>query len=75
VNRKTPVRAPAWQGEGEAERASAMFDIFNVHNVSLILVILGIVSLYEHIPYVSDAAFWVVLAGYLMLAQHQPAKK
>jgi hypothetical protein len=47
-----------------------MFGIFNVHNVSLILVGLGIVSVFEYIPYVSEASFWVVLAGYIVLAQH-----
>ena len=52
-----------------------MFDIFNVHNISLILVLLGIVAVYQYIPVVSEYAFWFVLAGYLMLVQHQTAKK
>jgi hypothetical protein len=52
-----------------------MFDIFNVHNISLILVLLAIVAVYQYIPVVSEYAFWFVLAGYLMLVQHQPAKK
>jgi hypothetical protein len=60
---------------GEAQGAYAMFDIFNVHNVSLILVLLGIVAVYQYIPIVSDYAFWFVLAGYMMLVQHQTAKK
>jgi hypothetical protein len=52
-----------------------MFDIFNVHNVSLILVGLGVVSVFQDIPYVSESAFWIVLAGYIMLAQHRPPAK
>ena len=52
-----------------------MFDIFNVHIVSLILVGLGIVSVFEYIPYVREYAFWVVLAGYIMLAQYTPPAK
>jgi hypothetical protein len=75
VSRQAPVFAPAWQGEGEAQGADAMFDIFNVHNVSLILVVLGIVAVFQYIPVVSEYAFWFVLAGYVMLAQYRPAKK
>jgi hypothetical protein len=52
-----------------------MFDIFNVHNVSLILVGLGIVAVFQYIPFVSEYAFWYVLAGYIVLAQHQPPAK
>lgn len=60
---------------GGGQGAYAMFDIFNVHYVSLILVGLGVVSVFEYIPVVSDYAFWVVLAAYVMLAQHTPPAK
>jgi hypothetical protein len=52
-----------------------MLDIFNIHNVSLILVILGIVAVYQYIPVVSEYAFWVVLAAYVMLVHQATAKK
>jgi hypothetical protein len=52
-----------------------MFDIFNVHNVSLILVLLGVVAVYQYIPVVSEYAFWFVLAAYMMLVHHTTAKK
>ncbi|MBO0751012.1 MAG: hypothetical protein J2P53_02810 [Bradyrhizobiaceae bacterium] len=51
-----------------------MFDIFNVHVVSLFLVGLAIVAVFNYIPFVSDYAFWFVVAGYVMLAGHRPPK-
>jgi hypothetical protein len=36
--------------------------------VSLIMAILGIVGVFIEIPFVSDYAFWVVLAAYIVLA-------
>jgi hypothetical protein len=35
---------------------------------SLIMIILGIVGVFVPIPFVSEYAFWVVLAAYIMLA-------
>jgi len=52
-----------------------MFDPFNVHVVSLIVVGLAIVAVFYYIPFVSEYAFWFVAAGYVMLAGHRPAKK
>jgi hypothetical protein len=51
-----------------------MFDIFSVHVVSLLLVGLAVVAVFAYIPWVSDYAFWFVVAGYVMLAGHRPAK-
>jgi hypothetical protein len=36
--------------------------------VSLIMIILGIVSVFVEIPVVSEYAFWVVVAAYIVLA-------
>jgi hypothetical protein len=36
--------------------------------VSFMLVILGIVSVFIDIPFASDYAFWLVIAGYVILA-------
>jgi hypothetical protein len=36
--------------------------------VSFTLVVLGIVSVFIDIPSVSDYAFWLVIAGYIVLA-------
>jgi hypothetical protein len=51
-----------------------MFDIFSVHVVSLVLTGLAIVAVFVYIPVVSDYAFWFVVAAYVMLAGHRPAK-
>lgn len=56
-------------------KAPAMFDPFNVHVVSLVLVGLAIVAVFYYIPFVSEYAFWFATAGYIMLASHRPAKK
>jgi hypothetical protein len=36
--------------------------------ISLVLVALAVVSLYTRIPFVSLNAFWVAIAGYVLLA-------
>ena len=35
---------------------------------SLIMAILGVVGVFIPIPFVSDYAFWVIVAAYIMLA-------
>jgi hypothetical protein len=40
--------------------------------VSFALVALGIVSVFIDIPSVSDYAFWLVIAGYVILAGSSP---
>jgi hypothetical protein len=52
-----------------------MFDIFSVHNVSLVIAGLSIVAVFNYIPIVSDYAFWFMLAAFLMLYQHRPPAK
>jgi hypothetical protein len=36
--------------------------------ISLIMVLLAIVSVVMFIPYVSDHAFWIIVAAYVILA-------
>jgi hypothetical protein len=36
--------------------------------VSFMLVVLGIVGVFIDIPFVSDYAFWLTIAGYVVLA-------
>ena len=35
---------------------------------SLVMAILGVVGVFIPIPFVSDYAFWVIVAAYIMLA-------
>jgi hypothetical protein len=72
---------PVWQAlfscKASTRRGSvtAMFDIFSVHVVTLIIAGLAIVSVFTYIPFVSDFAFWFMLAAYIMLAQYRPPPK
>jgi len=52
-------------------KASAMFNIFGVHIVSLILAGLSLVSVFVQIPFVSDYAYWFLVAAYVMVAGHR----
>ena len=52
-------------------RASAMFNIFSVHIISLLIAGLSVVSVFVYIPLVSDYAFWVLVAAYVMVAGHR----
>jgi hypothetical protein len=52
-------------------RASAMFNIFSVHVISLIVAGLAVVAVFVYIPFVSDYAFWFLVAAYVMLAGHR----
>jgi hypothetical protein len=63
------------RGDLKGRNAPAMFDIFSVHVVSLLLVGLAVVAVFVYIPLVSDYAFWFVVAGYVMLAGHRPPAK
>jgi hypothetical protein len=49
-----------------------MFNIFSVHVVSLLLAGLAIVAVFDYIPFVSDYAFWFMVAAYVMLAGYRP---
>ena len=52
-----------------------MFNIFDVHVVTLIIAGLAVVSVFVYIPVVSNYAFWFLLAAYIMLAGYRPPPK
>ena len=49
-----------------------MFNIFSVHVVSLIVAGLSVVAVFVHLPFVSDYAFWFLVAAYIMVAGYRP---
>jgi hypothetical protein len=51
-----------------------MLNIFTVHYISLVLVGLSIIAVFTYIPVVSDFAFWIALAAFMMLWGYRPAK-
>jgi hypothetical protein len=52
-----------------------MFNIFSVHVVSLGVALLAVVAVFVYIPFVSDYAFWFMVAAYVMLASYRPPPK
>jgi hypothetical protein len=48
-----------------------MFNIFSVHIISLLIAGLSVVSVFVYIPFVSDFAFWFLVAAYVMVAGHR----
>jgi hypothetical protein len=52
----------------------AMFDIFNAYNVSLIIMIFSIISVFNDVPIVSGHEFWFMLGAYAMLYQRMSKK-
>jgi hypothetical protein len=51
--------------------AVGVFNIFSVHVVSLVVAFLALVAVFVYIPFVSDYAFWFMLAAYIGLAAHR----
>jgi len=54
-----------------AQGASSMFNIFSVHVISLLVAGLSVVAVFVYIPFVSDYAFWFMVAAYVMLAGYR----
>jgi hypothetical protein len=52
-----------------------MVNIFSVHYTSLVMVGLAIIAVFNYIPFVSEFAFWVVLAAFIMLWGYKPPAK
>jgi hypothetical protein len=48
-----------------------MLNIFSVHIISLLIAGLSVVAVFVYIPFVSDYAFWFLVAAYVMLAGHR----
>ncbi len=49
----------------------AVFNVFSVHVISLIVALLAVVAVFVYIPFVSAYAFWFMVAAYIMLAGHR----
>ena len=49
----------------------AVFNVFSVHVISLIVALLALVAVFVYIPFVSEYAFWFMVAAYIMLAGHR----
>jgi len=52
-----------------------MFNIFSVHVISLSVALLAVVAVFVYMPFVSDYAFWFMVAAYVMLAGYRPPPK
>jgi hypothetical protein len=55
----------------EMSTTVAVFNIFSVHVVSLVVALLALVAVFVYVPFVSDYAFWFMVAAYVMLAAHR----
>jgi hypothetical protein len=51
--------------------AVGVFNVFSVHVISLVVAFLAVVAVFVYIPFVSDYAFWFMLAAYIGLAGHR----
>jgi hypothetical protein len=51
--------------------AVGVFHIFSIHIISLVVAFLALVAVFVYIPFVSDFAFWFMLAAYIGLAGHR----
>jgi len=51
--------------------AVGVFNIFSVHVVSLVIAFLALIAVFVYIPFVSEYAFWFMLAAYVGLAAHR----
>jgi hypothetical protein len=52
-----------------------VFDIFSVPIVAMLIAGLSLVAVFIYIPFVSNFAFWFMLAAYMMLFHQSTAKK
>jgi len=46
----------------------AVFEVFSGHRISLYIAFLSLVSVFAYIPFVSDYAYWFLMAAYVLLA-------
>jgi len=44
------------------------FEVFSGHRVSLYIAFLSLVSVFVYIPFVSEYAYWFLMAAYVILA-------
>jgi hypothetical protein len=55
------------EGLGEMTTV-AVFEVFSGHRISLYIAFLSLVAVFVYIPYVSDYAYWILMAAYVILA-------
>jgi hypothetical protein len=67
----TPASAKLSETSDMSVAAVGVFNIFSVHVVSLVVAFLALVAVFVYIPFVSDFAFWFMLAAYIGLAGHR----
>jgi hypothetical protein len=65
------VRAGFQETGDMSVAAVGVFNVFSVHVISLVVAFLAIVAVFVYIPFVSDYAFWFMLAAYIGLAGHR----
>jgi hypothetical protein len=52
-----------------------VFDNFSLQVISFILAGLSIISVFHYIPFISEMAFWVMLAAYGLLTRYKPPEE
>ncbi len=52
-----------------------MFDTYSIHLISIVIAGLAVVSVFKYIPFVSEHAFWIMVAAYALLAGFQPQEE
>jgi hypothetical protein len=70
-NERTSTSAELSETGGMSVAAVGVFNIFSVHILSLCVAFLALVAVFVYIPFVSDFAFWFMLAAYIGLAGHR----
>jgi hypothetical protein len=70
-NERSPTSAKLSETGDMSVAAVGVFNIFSVHVVSLVIAFLALVAVFVYIPFVSDFAFWFMLAAYIGLAGHR----
>lgn len=65
LSNEGPAKAAGHKAEGMMKLNAPTMPVFVV---SLILAVLAVLSVFTPIPYVSMYAFWVAIAGYVVLA-------
>ncbi len=51
--------------------AVVVFDIFSGHRISLLIAFLSLVAVFVYIPFVSEYAYWFLMAAYVIMAAHR----
>ena len=50
-------------------------DAFTANVISLVMVGVAVIAVFDYIPYISELAFWIVLGAYGILWAYSPASK